>query len=355
VTSAVRVVDVSGSRREIGRAHGEEARSLIGRGLERWFGVIEPRLHTSGEAYVASFLDATEFPETIERYTPELLEEVKGIAEGARQDFDVILAYQLMDEEWAYRSTVMRTRGASVEACSAAGILREDAPTILAQNMDLPSHYDGTQVLLRLRPDGGPETMIFTPAGLIGTTGLNSHGLGVCVNAMSQLRHRSSGLPVGFILRAMLARKTANEAAAFVRAVPHATGQNYLIGDPGALFDFEASPGRVSELHAEAGQLRHTNHPLVNQDLDPDMAGRSDSTTVERLDRLERDLKPLAGRATVEDLKRTLSDREVPVCVPRGSSWMTLGSVVMELSDAPVLHVALGPPADTPYTTARFS
>ena len=50
----------------------------------------------------------------------------------------------------------------------------------------------------------------------------------------------------------------------------------------------------------------------------------------------------------------TLSDREVPVCVPRGSDWMTLGSLVMERSAEPVLHFAPGPPADTPYSEIRF-
>jgi hypothetical protein len=34
---------------------------------------------------------------------------------------------------------------------------------------------------------------------------------------------------------------------------------------------------------------------------------------------------------------------------------MTLGSLVMELSAVPVLHIALGPPADTPYTRVGFS
>jgi hypothetical protein len=33
---------------------------------------------------------------------------------------------------------------------------------------------------------------------------------------------------------------------------------------------------------------------------------------------------------------------------------MTLGSVVMELGPEPVLHVALGPPADTPYSQVTF-
>jgi hypothetical protein len=100
----------------------------------------------------------------------------------------------------------------------------------------------------------------------------------------------------------------------------------------------------------------HTNHPLANDDIDVE-ASRMErgSTTIERLERLRADLAGLGESVTVEAAKQTLSDRDVPVCVPRGSDWMTLGSLVMELSTVPVLHIAPGPPADTPYTRVGFS
>ncbi len=66
VTSDVRIVDVSGSPRELGRAHGEEMRSTIATGLQGWFAVIEPRVGMSGQAYVATFLEATDFLDAIE-------------------------------------------------------------------------------------------------------------------------------------------------------------------------------------------------------------------------------------------------------------------------------------------------
>jgi hypothetical protein len=354
LTSGPRIIDASGSPRELGRVQGEELRSVIATGIRRWFDVVEPHSRMSGDAFVASFLGATDFVAAIERHAPELLEEVRGIAEGSGQSFDVILAYQMMDEEWAYRVALARSRRASVEACSAVGVLREGS-SLVAQNMDLPSHYDGTQALLRLRPDGGPAVMVFTPAGMIGTTGLNSAGVGVCVNAMFQVRHASSGLPVGFVLRAMLRKDSAADAIALLKSVPHATGQNYVVGDPESIADYEASPRQVREVPAKNRQVAHTNHPLVNDDLDPGGRDDPDSTTIERLKKLEADLSRLGGNVTADDVKRTLSDRSVPVCVPRGSTWMTLGSLVMELAARPVLHYAPGPPADTPYTRVDFN
>lgn len=332
-------------------------RTTIAEGLQRWLEVIAGETGHRAEAYVASFLGTTDFLPAIKTHTPDCLEEVRGIADGARQSFDVMLAYQLMDEEWWYRESLVRSRRARFHACSAVGIAREGGTSIVAQNMDLPSHYDGTQVLLRLRPTGGAETMVFTPSGILGTTGLNQDGVAVCCNALPYLRHRASGLPVGFVIRGLLAKRNLADAVAVLQEVPHATGQNYLMGGPGAIRDFECSAGQVSEVNPSGSLIKHTNHPLANEDIDPEEAGEAEfrSTTRSRLAKLESELGGLGATATVDDVARTLSDREVPVSVPRGSDWMTLGSVIMELSSEPVLHIAPGPPADTPYADVRFS
>ena len=349
--TALRVVDAGGAPREVGRAHGEEMRAEIAEGLERWLDVIELQTRTRGDAYLAAFAAATEFQPAIEQWAPALIDEVAGIAEGARQDFGRMLAYQMMDEEWAFRAGVMH----GAEACTSFGVARDDGSAVIGQNMDLPSRYDGSQVVLRLRPAGAPWVLLFTPAGMIGTTGLNARGVGVCVNAISRLRHAPSGLPVGCVLRTMLARDTVDDAVRVVTRVPHATAQNYLIGGPGVVFDFEASPNQVREVAPSGEVLMHTNHPLENDDLDPAVSPDVDSTTLTRLGRLAELLSGFGTKLTVEDAERALSDRVAPICVSRGSDWMTLGSVVMELSAEPVLHVAPGPPADTRYVEVRFS
>jgi isopenicillin-N N-acyltransferase like protein len=351
----LRIIELAGSPHDMGLAHGEELRSAIGDGLRKWFAEIETRRRITGDAYVASFLDATDFMRSIETFTPALLDEVRGIAAGARQSFETIFAYQLMDEEWWYRTSLARSRRAAIEACSAVGVMRKDGTSLVAQNMDLPSVYDGTQVLLRLGPADGPEALVFGPAGMIGTTGLNRNGVAVCCNSLPQLRHSAVGLPVAFVFRGVLARETFEDAGTFLQTVPHATGQNYLVGAPGEVKNLECSAGQVRDVAPAGGQVMHTNHPLANEDIDVEAARKErGSTTVERLERLRGDLGGLGERVTVEDVKRTLSDRDVPVCVPRGSDWMTLGSLVMELSDEPVLHIAPGPPADTPYSRVGF-
>jgi hypothetical protein len=56
-------------------------------------------------------------------------------------------------------------------------------------------------------PEAG-EAMIFTSAGIIGLMGVSQRGVGICVNTLSQLAERPTGLPVAFAMRgALLAAK----------------------------------------------------------------------------------------------------------------------------------------------------
>lgn len=350
----LRIVDAAGAPRRLGQAHGEEMRSTISEAMRRWSEVIERQTHLPIDVYLAGFAAETDFRPAIDHWAPQIVDEVAGLAEGAGQDYGRMLAYQLMDEEWAYRVGVTRSRAQAGESCTAFGVTRPDGTALLAQNMDLPSHYDGSQVLLRLRPDGGPAVMLFTPAGMIGTTGLNERGVGVCVNAIVQLRHSTRGLPVSCVLRSMLACETAGQAVRILTTAPHATGQNYVIAGPASVRDFEASPGQVRSVGASGAHVMHTNHPMANDDLDPRVAPNADSTTHARLARLREELSKMGTNVIAEAAERALSDRVAPICVSRGGDWLTLGSVVMELSDSPVLHVAPGPPDETPYVEARF-
>ncbi|HVA88328.1 MAG TPA: C45 family peptidase, partial [Chloroflexota bacterium] len=248
-----------------------------------------------------------------------------------------------------------------LEHCSMVGLFGKGAPPILGQNMDLPKYYDGTQTLLHIR-DHDHESLIFTAAGLLGTTGLNSRSIGICCNTLTRLAHAYHGLPVGFIVRRVLESSTLEEAASFVREVAHASGQNYAIGDATRIVDFECSAHKVAPYSCGPTHVYHTNHPLVNDDHSPRAAharavesadARSPmSNSEQRFAYLDRMVGGQTAPRTVDGVKTILGARAVPINVGRDSvgDGMTLGSLVMELTTPPVLHYAPGPPAETAYT-----
>ena len=95
---------------------------------------------TDANAFIQKFLAESHFGPAIEKWTPGLLQEVRGIADGADIDFDTIYAFQLMDEIWLYQS------GLEGEACSAIAFQRQgDRPSLVAQNMDLEPFREGTR------------------------------------------------------------------------------------------------------------------------------------------------------------------------------------------------------------------
>lgn len=372
----IRIVHLKGTPRQRGRVHGEALRSLITAGMERWKGSIHESTGRHPDEYLDRFVEETDFMSAIERWAPHLLDEVRGIGEGAGISFRDVYAYQLMDEEWIFRAARMPAADArDLEHCSVVGVFGEDgAPTILAQNMDLPKCYDGTQALLHGTYHGSTlESFVFAPAGLIATTGLNNRGIGLCVNTLAQLRPSIYGLPVAFVARRILEHETLDEAIGFVRGILHASGQNYAIGVPGRIVDVECSATKIVSVTTGPTRIYHTNHPLVNDDqprqrgdLTEAMFGKgfvpegadapSPSDSERRLAYLKSALDDTTTRVTVDAAKEILSTCDIPISVLRASAGqrMTLGSLVMELSSPPVLHLSPGPPAETVYQSWTF-
>src|SRR5262245_3815681 len=138
-------VRTSGPPRERGRLYGNASRSLIRTGIDAWFDALEFEFPRDREPYLTEFLERTSFVDSIRTWTPWVLEEIEGIAEGAGLSLETVFAYNLPDEEWCYRQSI------GVEGmpfgCSVIGLRRAVAGVpVAAQNMDMPAHYEGTQV-----------------------------------------------------------------------------------------------------------------------------------------------------------------------------------------------------------------
>jgi hypothetical protein len=330
---------------------GTELRERIHGHVDAWLcalretGIGEPR------AYVRDFVRETNFCDAIATLTPDLLEEVRGIAEGSQLPWDIAFALQLMDEEWAFRAR----RGAKpTSKCSSAAIVSRDRSTWIGQNMDLGQYTDGFQVLLQIATDEEkPEALIFSTAGMIGLIGVNAAGIGVCVNALPQLPSRATGLPVAFVLRKLLQTQSFDAAVALVRTIPHATNQHYLIAAPGRIGSFEASAEGLTEYcPSDSTRVLHTNHPLAAAIR----IATSEDFEVNSMTRLRSLTNRLgSGEAEFEEVAETLGssdDPAHPVCrlpskMGSGSATFTSGSMISSLRASPkeiASWVSAGPP-----------
>ena len=106
--------------------------------------------HRNPDEYLREFIGQTRFEEVVLQWTPDLLAEVQGLAEGAGLDWETALGLQLMDEEW-WHARERRRGGAGAEgpACSTLGLRRtEEGGPLIAQTMDIEGWNEGYQALL---------------------------------------------------------------------------------------------------------------------------------------------------------------------------------------------------------------
>ena len=360
-----KVVRLCGSPYERGRQHGKELRQEIARKVDLWKKDLQEQSKGDPDRLLQKFLGETNFLPAIRKWTPELLDEIRGIAAGSGQPYPTMLAYQLVDELWVYIDK------GDAQHCSSLGVIRSGShPAFVAQNMDLPKFLDGSQVVLHIAEDSGhPEQLVFTSAGLIAANGMNNRSIAITCNTLIQLSAAPDGLPVACVVRGVLARTSGSEVLDFVKAVKHASGQNYIIGIGDRVYDLEASAGKVAEFRPvpDGSIVYHTNHPLANSDLKPwhqawmqSLNPGMKSNSEVRLSALATRLRMPASAIGEQVIKETLQSRDSkdhPICRTVGDSGgvFSFGATIMTLSDKPYLQVTMGPPDTNKFLRVEFS
>jgi isopenicillin-N N-acyltransferase-like protein len=354
-------------RRSAGSRPGEQAQGHRSRGnaisdgiselIGRWKADLAKSYRIPAGEFVRKFLAATDFRPAIDRWTPGLLDEVRGIADGAGVDFDTMFAFQLIDEVWVMNRDIGLDKCTSIAAGKRAGF-----PAFTSQTQDIPGFYHGFPTVLRIRhPEVGPEALVFTIPGLIALNGLNSRSVGVCVNAVTQLAYSLKGLPVAFVIRGILQQKTYEDAVKFLRDIPPAAPQNYALGGPSAAGCFERSAGRMVQFVPFEGAefTYHTNHPRINDDVVPafaEMLKRTGKTLAQygtfctRFAFLGRTLTDNSKAIDLDVLKALYADRASGINNPG-----TYGCTIMILGGKPELHVSPGRPDVEPFQVLDFS
>jgi len=372
------VLELKGTARERGRIHGESLKKEIREMLELSHSAAR-EAGLSPEDYGRQIVGGTGFLAAAEQWTPALVEEIRGIGEGAGVDFTTIFAWNLLDEsDWFINQGRWQNPSSLPKSgCSAFGVFKEGGrPALLAQNADMGPDFDGCQTLLRISHDDSDlEELVLTCPGCVGIWGLNNRSIGVCLNALtSQLQRSPSGLGTLFVARGILSHSRVEEAVRFVQTVKHASGEVYTIGGPDEVVCLEASANKVSRFvpHPGATRVYHTNHPLVSDDLwleknsfervapqfkEAFKKHRLNSET--RLESLQERLRDTSKPVTVETAKSILSshdDPEYPVCRHGrpGQGDITTFSMIMVLKPSPEFHVAPGPPCKTEFRTYTF-
>lgn len=364
----LKYIECYGTPRKRGQIHGESLRVIISEVIGSWKDWLSSSSGMDPDEYIRNFLDETNFLPSIKRWVPGLLDEVHGIAEGASSDFGTIFAWQCMDEYWWHLNNRMGASRLEKMACSGFGVWgQQNAATILCQTDDLPVYFEGGQVTIRMKhQDSDLELLIFTIAGMIIQNGVNSFSIGAMINTLCQLDHSLDGLPTTFVTRGILQCQSLQKAEEFVRAVNHASGMNYLIGSPKRVIDLECSANNVVQyLGSEnSDYVVHTNHPLMNEDtsLFKEQYGRQALKSVIENDHNATSSRFMAIEDAILSHERPIRFKDAktilsldPVSVHRSeNSPYTIGCTIAELTGAPIVHIAPGPPDSSLFSSFKI-
>ncbi len=365
----LKVIELSGNGYERGVQHGRALKKEIAELIILWKNDLQRSMKMNADTFIAHFLAYSDFKPAINKYTPDMLDEVKGIAEGAGQNFNDIYAFQLVDEYWVYQDRLWSD--STHHHCSSIGIpAMNGQPAYVSQNMDVEAWMDGYQVVLHIKKNGQvPEQYIFSSAGLVALNGINENSIGVCVNTLMTLNANTSGLPVAFMIRGLLTKTSQKDALEFIQTVPHASGQNYILGTGDSVYDFEASANKVIRFLPNAsGLVYHTNHPLVNNDIKnwyqdyykKFLAGTTQNQNSETRFAALRKRAGESGSLNDLFIKTTLrskDDQKSPVCRTHyaQNGGFTFGSVILSLSGMPGMQLTAGPPDESEYRVFSFN
>ncbi|WP_291786236.1 C45 family peptidase [Cecembia sp.] len=357
----------SGSGYELGMQHGQFFKKEIAEIVLKWKESTEAELARNSDEVLKEFLDYADFEGSIKKWTPELYEEVRGIAEGSEQRFDQIMVLNLLDEFWVYLNSIENHHCSNIGVPSVNG-----SNSYIAQNMDIEPYTDGYQTLFRIEATSDrPEQLVLSHPGLIALNGMNSTGVGMILNTIMQLNASNSGLPVAFVTRKVLSMTERDDIIEFITSVNHASGQNYILGVRGEVFNFEASANKVVRFDPgnKNQTVYHTNHPIVNDDVKPWFAEfnpKEIADTIAVTSNSYIRLAALTTRIANEDIVtddlikkalRSKDDPNNPVCRPLDPKRysFTFSSVVMTLTGEPYLQITAGPPSESEYLKVGFN
>jgi isopenicillin-N N-acyltransferase-like protein len=263
------ILHLNGTPYENGFQHGAIMKNRIIKLIGLWKKDIEDNYQIPADEFIKMFLDSTDYIPAIKKWTPDLLEEIKGISAGSGIDFNIIFAFQLTDEIWT------NTRLINVpHHCTSVGInnyKKDGSSNYIAQNIDITPFYHGFEILLDIQDKGSnSRKLVTTFVGYIGANGLNKN-IGITENTLSDLKSSLNGLPVCCVARGVLEKASFEAAVNFIKAIKHASGQNYIIGSKHDIISLECASDLITEYwpNTTKNYTFHANRPLTNNSYHP--------------------------------------------------------------------------------------
>ncbi len=257
IGSAIRVVDLPGDASARGASHGSLHAEEI-----REYTVDRMALSAEGTSFDRGDLIALAgrcLPAHRE-YSESLTEEMESLAAAA----GISLEEALVVGGYTDFIDLVRAEAGNAridDTCTA--VIVPDALAsgagFLAQTWDMHASATPHVVMLDVRPDSGPHSLVFSTVGCLGQIGMNEAGISIGINNLTAADGKV-GVTWPFVVRKVLEQSDFDAAMRCVLEADLAGGHNFLIFDAdGNGASVEAMP-TATHVERLEGPLVHTNH-----------------------------------------------------------------------------------------------
>jgi isopenicillin-N N-acyltransferase-like protein len=264
----IRVLEATGSGEHRGAVHGAAFYSEI-----RRYAAERLRLASNGSwagrpAKPEDALElASQMIEAHRSYDSELFEEMTALARATNLTTEEVLIVSGFTDF----VDVVRAAGNSAipteDDCTAVIVPDHlaDGSGFLAQTWDMHDSATEHVVLLRVEPEKGPVSLVFSTVGCLGQIGMNEAGIAIGINNLTA-QNGKVGVTWPFVVRRALQQTRIDDALACLLEADLAGAHNYLLfDDEGAGFNVEAMVGYRAVTKLGDTPLIHTNHALDDE------------------------------------------------------------------------------------------
>ncbi len=352
------LISVKGKPFECGRQHGSQARKQIRQNVDLYFdlwqqlwGAKRPQVLEQCQGFITA----------IGEYDADILEELEGIAKGADLSLEEIIALNTRYELSRVRSSTSQSTSDGCTAMAALPQVTKDGHTIMGQNWDFKPRFYETGIILEVEQEAKPNLIVHTEAGTICHKGMNSAGVGVCLNGLaSNLDRFEPRTPILIMMRGILNANSFDQALKAVLGTRATVSANLLIAHrDGEAVNLEIIPEDVDCLYPDNGIITHSNHFLgfTNRKDLIDIVKSSSPDTLFRANRARQLLELDRGHIDVGSFQRVFKDhfsypnsicRHVDVQRKEPQQGATLASAIIDMTEQ-TFYFTKGPPCQNEY------
>lgn len=335
------VTVLRGDPEEIGRQHGERLRKQI---VENWKFYSQSMFDNQLE-----FLEdyGTQYLQAIRTFSEDYAVEIEALAKGAQLPTWQIAALNARTEILHHLNSF------TIGECTALYLSHN---RILGQNWDWMSQSEALIAILKIERADGHQILQMTEPGIIGKIGLNSKGIGVCLNIIPG-KPSPVAVPIHILLRAVLDSDTLDAAKEKLSHAALGTFSNILMADDaGDFVDTEFSGTEMAAVDYAGRSPLHTNHYLSHLKDKPDQPANPEiensKVRYSRGTALTEKLNANAGIPQMQSILTDSDDELHPICRPyKPKMELLVGTVCSVMMDLPsqTLHVTRGRPGKNPY------